>query len=197
MPFIDTPPETDASGSTAELYQKSRASYGYLPNMTKLFAHRPEVFEAWVTLNGAIKSNMDLRRYELVTIAAARELRSSYCMLAHGKVLLGGMLTAAELKSIVEDPETPDLAQLDREIMRYAAKLVRDAASVQQTDIDALRAHGLTDSEIFDIATAAAVRCFFSKTLDALGASPDTAYAAIEPEVRDALVVGRPIEASS
>jgi alkylhydroperoxidase family enzyme len=41
----------------------------------------------WQQLNGAIKAGMDLRRYELATLAAARRLRSSYCCLAHGKIL--------------------------------------------------------------------------------------------------------------
>ena len=56
-------------------------------NYERAFAERPEVFEAWGALNGAIKAGMDLRRYELATLAAARRLRSSYCCLAHGKVL--------------------------------------------------------------------------------------------------------------
>jgi len=51
------------------------------------FAERPEVYAAWVQLNGAIKAGMDPRRYELATLAAARRLRSSYCCLAHGTVL--------------------------------------------------------------------------------------------------------------
>jgi hypothetical protein len=37
---------------------------------------------------GSISANMDHRRYELATLAAARRLRSSYCMLAHGSVVL-------------------------------------------------------------------------------------------------------------
>jgi len=40
---------------------------------------------------------------------------------------------------------------------------------------------------------AASARCFFSKTLDALGVLPDAGYAELEPDVREALVVGRPI----
>ena len=64
---------------------------------------------------------MDLRRYELATLAAARRLRSSYCSLAAG------------------------------------------------------------------------ARCFFSKTLDALGVRPDADYNDMEPGLRQALVVGRPI----
>ncbi|HXQ85658.1 MAG TPA: carboxymuconolactone decarboxylase family protein, partial [Gaiella sp.] len=56
-------------------------------NFEVAFAERPDVYAAWVELNGAIKASMDLRRYELATLAAARRLRSSYCCLAHGSVL--------------------------------------------------------------------------------------------------------------
>ncbi len=44
-----------------------------------------------------------------------------------------------------------------------------------------------------DVVLAAAARCFFSKTLDALGVLPDASYRELDPELRDALVVGRPI----
>ena len=57
-------------------------------NYERAFEARPDVYAAWGELLGAIKANMDLRRYELATLAAARRLRSSYCSLAHGKVLL-------------------------------------------------------------------------------------------------------------
>ena len=46
------------------------------------------MYSAWKQLNGTIKGGMELRRYELATVAAARELRSSYCTLAHGSVLM-------------------------------------------------------------------------------------------------------------
>jgi hypothetical protein len=46
------------------------------------------VLLAWKQLNGAVKGGMDLRRYELATLAAATQLRSSYCTLAYGSVLM-------------------------------------------------------------------------------------------------------------
>ncbi|HEY2542251.1 MAG TPA: hypothetical protein VGH92_04295, partial [Gaiellaceae bacterium] len=60
-------------------------------------------------------------------------------------------------------------------------------------DLQRLRDLGLTDAEIMDVALAAAARCFFSKTLDALGVLPDATFAELEPGLREALVVGRPI----
>ena len=44
-----------------------------------------------------------------------------------------------------------------------------------------------------DVVLAAPARCFFSKTLDALGVQPDASYAELDPSIRDVLVLGRPI----
>ncbi len=48
--------------------------------------------------------------------------------------------------------------------------------------------------EIFDVTVTAAARCFFSKTLDALGCRADRVYEHIESGLKDALTVGRPID---
>jgi alkylhydroperoxidase family enzyme len=139
-------------------------------------------------LNGAVKAH-DLRRYELATLAAARRLRSSYCALQHGKVL------AQQFMSFQDVPDLPEgLDDADRAVMELAEKVVDDATSVTQADVDKLRALGLTDAEIVDVVLAAAARCFFSKTLDALGVVPDASYAELPSEFREALTVGRPIE---
>jgi hypothetical protein len=77
-----------------------------------------------------------------------------------------------------------------------AEKLARDAASITERDIQELRDHGYSDTEIFDIVAAAAARCFFSKILDALGAEPDAVYAQLEEDLRHRLTVGRSISHS-
>jgi alkylhydroperoxidase family enzyme len=159
-------------------------------NSERAFALRPEVLQAWLQLNGAIKASSDLRRYELATLAAARRLRSSYCALAHGKVLAERFY---DLDAVPRLPEGLDAA--DAAIMRFAEKVVDDATSITQADVDELRAHGLGDGEIVDVVLAAAVRCFFSKTLDALGVQADPDYASLPASFREPLTVGRPIEA--
>jgi alkylhydroperoxidase family enzyme len=169
MPFVDVPG-------------------GEEPNLQRAFAARPEVFKAWQQLNGAIKESADLRRYELATLAAARRLRSSYCCLAHGKVL------AEQFYDYATVPKLPDgLDDADRAIMAFAEKVVIDATGITQADVDELRAHGLSDAEIVDVVLAATARCFFSKTLDALGVQPDAAYSDLPPSFVEASTVGRPI----
>ena len=74
-----------------------------------------------------------------------------------------------------------------------AEQVVDDATAIGDSDVQPLRDLGLSETEIMDVILAAAARCFFSKTLDALGVLPDASYRELEPELREALVVGRPI----
>lgn len=192
--FIHTVAEDAAKGAVADIYDSCRDATGRLPNYARAFSHRPGVMAAWETLIGEIRSGMDARRYELVTLAAARALKSSYCMLAHGMVLLDGHFDADELETVARHPEHPPLTGVEIAIMHFAEKIALDATSVTPFDIDGLKAHGLSDTEIFDIASAAAARCFFAKTLDALGAHPDAHYADLDAKLRNALIVGRPVD---
>ena len=50
-----------------------------------------------------------------------------------------------------------------------------------------------TRSNAAQATLAAAARCFLSKTLDALDVRADASYRDLDPELRDVLVVGRPI----
>lgn len=160
-------------------------------NLEKAFGLRPDVLRAWQQLNGAIKASSDLRRYELATLAAARRLRSSYCCLAHGKVL------AEQFYDFETVPRLPEgLDEADRATMAFAEKVVDDATSITQADVEELRAHGLSDAEVCDVVLAATARCFFSKTLDALGAQPDASYRELGPAFTGPLTVGRPIASS-
>src|SRR5580765_480484 len=136
-------------------------------NSERAFAERPEVLAAWVGLNGAIKAGMDLRRYELATLAAARRLRSSYCCLAHGTVLLERF--DEPLLEIALDHRAAGLDEIDVAVMDLAERVVDDASSIGEDELWRVRELGLSETEIMDVILAAAARCFFSKTLDGLG----------------------------
>ena len=194
MPFIETVPKDQAPPVLAELYEADRQKFGYVPNLTRAFSLRPGVYAAWRELIGQIQAGMELRRYELATVAAAGRLRSSYCMLAHGSVLTTRFMEPEALRAIVADHRNSGLDEVDVAVMDLAEKVADDATSVTQADIDRMRELGLSDPEILDIVLAAAARCFFSKVLDGVGALPDAEYEdKLEPELREALTVGRPI----
>ena len=143
-------------------------------------------------LKETIAGGMDMRRYELATFAAARKLRSSYCSLAHGKILAERFLDPQAVFNLAGGGAGLD--ETETAIMDFAAKVARDACSITEGDVQRLRDPGLSDRDTLDVTVAASARCFFSKTLDAVGALLDSEYAELDPSLRDALTVGRPIE---
>jgi uncharacterized peroxidase-related enzyme len=193
MSYVDPIREQEATPAEAEAIDLDRGPRGSIPNYTTVLARRPAAYLAWKRLSGAIREGMDLRRYELATLAAAKRLRSSYCMLAHGSVLRDRFYDQDEVRAIASDHRAAGLDPVDVAVMDLAEKVAGDATTVTQADVDRLRELGLSDEEIIDVVLAAALRCFFSKTLDALGVQADARFAELDPELREALVVGRPI----
>ncbi len=186
MAFISTPEPAD------DFLEQNRAPAGHIPNFVRTFAARPAVYDAWKQLNGAIKATMDLRRYELATLAAATALKSSYCSLAHGQVLAEKFFSDEEVATLVDEPPADPV---DRAVMAFARKVALAADTITASDVDDLRALGLSDEDVLDITLAAAARSFFSKTLDATGTTPDAAYRTMLPTaLMEKLAVGRPVD---
>lgn len=190
MTFIETVPEDQAQGQLAEIYATEKSSNGFIPNYTRTFGHRPDLYLAWAQLVKTVRSAMDPRRYELATTAAAIALRSTYCSLAHGEKLLGLGSDEDEVRSLVRD-DGSGLREQEKAVLDYAVKVVRSANAVPEDDIERLRSVGLSDTEIFDVAAAAAARSFFSKLLDATGTRPDSIFRERIPGLVDDLTVGR------
>lgn len=194
MAFIHTIPLDEAIGPLKEMYDAELKNRGSVDNTAQAFSLRPVVYTAWNDLLANIRSNLDVRRYELVTLAAASRLRCSYCTLAHGEVLHSQFFSAEQVEAIVQDYRHAGLEPAEVAMLAYAEKIVLNAYKVTPEEIDSLRAFGFSDTDILDIALTAAARSFISKVIDAVGAEPDEKYLDLQPELRQALTVGRPFE---
>ena len=196
--FIDPVPEETATGAIAEIYEDDRQHLGYVPGYTKAFSHHPEAYLAWRQLIGSIRGQMDLRRAELATLAAARELRSDYCSVAHAKILRDKFYDEETVRKIASDPRRADLDEADLAVVEFAGKAARSAMAVTRADVDRLRALGLSDRDVLDVVLAVAARCFFATVLEALGAEPDEQLTgALGPELLEEVLVGRKARAAS
>lgn len=193
MPFIKTIHPADARGALHEMYERQQGAWGHVPNYAKVFCHRPEVMARWGRLLAEIKRPMDKRRLELVTFVAACELRNSACALAHGRTLTE-FFSDETIVGIARDRFDDSVTEAERAIIRFARQVARDASRVTEGQVAELKAHGLNDAEIFDVAATAAGRAFFTKLLDALGAEPDSSFLQLDESFRKPLTLGRPID---
>ncbi|MGA8203171.1 MAG: hypothetical protein WB812_01555 [Woeseiaceae bacterium] len=193
MAFIDTIPPGEASGAVLDMYRRQQDHWGYVPDYAKVFSHRPEALARWGQLLAEIRRPMDDRRFELVTLVVALELRHSACSLAHGKKL-AELIGEDAVIAIAGGRKADALSTADFAIAEFARDIARDARKITHGRVEALKSiHGLTDEEVFDVVATAAARCFFTKVLDALGSEPDSAFMSMSPALRQALTVGRPV----
>lgn len=198
MSHIPPVPEDDATGAAARRFEADLEADGYVHNYSRLFARRPAVYDAWTQLAGTIKGGMGLRRYELATVAAARQLRSSYCTLAHGRVLARQIMEPGQVRDLVAHRSTEAIDDLEVAAMDLAEKVAADPASVTRADVERLLDLGATEDDVLDVVLAAAARCFFSSVLEALAVAPDPELTdGLPPDLVTALAVGRPLPAQA
>lgn len=186
MSIFATPEPTEVSGLAAEFYDDDLAHLGYVPEHTRVMAINPEAYQAWEQLVGAIARPMGMRRYELVTLAAARGVKSEHCLLAHGNKSLR-YIDEDELTRIAFDYREAGLPESEVAMMEFAEKVSTASHAMTDADSQRLRDLGFTDREIVDIALAAAARNYFSRAIQALGVAVDVPPG-LPDTLREALV---------
>ncbi|KRA23807.1 carboxymuconolactone decarboxylase [Microbacterium sp. Root61] len=187
--MIIAPPTVDqATGHVADMYAGDHTVDGFVYAHTQAMAVNPEAHEAFEALVRAVVPSIGFRNYELVTLAAARGIRSAHCLLAHGRrTLRAEVMGEDQLADLAEDYRAAGLSEAEVAMMAYAEKLSTDAASMTDEDSRSLRDHGFSDRQIVDITLAAAARNFFSRALQAL-AVPVDEVPGLSPRLRTALL---------
>ena len=136
MAFIDTIDDHEIDAEVRAMYERQQGHYGYVPNYAKAFCHRPHVMKLWADLQNGIRREMDKRRFELVTFAAAHALRSTACSIAHGTVL-ARFIPAADVLAISRGETPASLSPAEAAMVAFAvdpagnAGLLADVACAQ------------------------------------------------------------------
>jgi uncharacterized peroxidase-related enzyme len=187
--FLDEPDTVDA----AAYLENERDSTGYVMNLERAWAWRPDVAHAFGAVRRQLvdRSTLTRREVALLVCTTARVLGDSYCSLAWG-TKLAGMRGAAAVAEVLQgmDPATSTAREIA--LRRWAEQVVRDPNGTRANQVEALRSAGLSDREIFEATVHVAFRLAFSAVNDALGALPDRELIAAAPsEVREAVTYGR------
>lgn len=189
--FIAAPAD---SAETESVYQSSAASQGFVMNLTRAWAWRPEVFEGFAALRNQLTSQSALSKRELAILvcAAAAERGDAYCSLAWGRTLAQEAGSVAVAAAVIAGDPCKGLSVRDRALALWARKVVRDPNATTAADVQALRSAGISEREVFEATVFIAFRMAFSTVNTALGVHPDRRLAEqVAAEVRDAVTFGR------
>lgn len=191
--FIAPVSEDSAPDDVAAMFAADRERWGFLPNFTLAFSHHPRAYAGWLHLITAIRGDMDGRRFELATLAAARTIGTTYCSVAHA-TMLRRWYDPEAIAAIAQDHHHAGLDEADVAVMDFAELVARDPVAVTEEDVARLRARGLDDRDVLDIVLAVAARAFFATVIESLGSRADESLTALLDErLVELMTVGRPV----
>lgn len=158
--FITAPLLTD---ETQRVYEASAASMGFVMNLTKAWAWRPEVFDGFAALRNQLTGHSSLTKRDLAVLvcATAAQMGDSYCSLAWGRTL-AQEASATVAAAVITNAAEEALTNRDRALAAWARKVVADPNATTAADVADLQAVGLSEKEVFEATVFIAFRQAFS-----------------------------------
>lgn len=150
MPLLAPVDPATATGKTADLLAQVKKETGSIGNMMKVMANSPTLLNAWLSLHGVVAGgNLPAAVQERLAISTAQLNGCEYCLSAH--TFLGGRvakLDASELDAARRGESSyPHVDAL----VKLSNAIAENAGAIDESQIQAARAAGVTDDEIGEI----------------------------------------------
>ncbi len=174
--------EASLPDDIASVYAKNRERIGFVPNVFRAYARRPEHFRAFMQYHDVLmKGDGGLSRAEreAIVVAVSSENACQYCVTAHGAALriLGKDPVLAE--QIAVNWRTADLTPRLRVMLSFASRVNEPGFAADDDEIAALRSAGFSDDDVWDIAAIAAFFGFSNRMAGALDMRPNAEFYAM------------------
>jgi uncharacterized peroxidase-related enzyme len=156
------PELTDLPDDMRQRILEVQARAGFVPNVFLALAHRPAEWRAFMAYHDALllKDTGSLTKgdREMIIVATSAANQCLYCVVAHGAIL-----RVYEKKPLVADQvavnyRKADITPRQRAMLDFAMKTCTASHTLEDADFAALRAHGFSDDDAWDIG---AITAFF------------------------------------
>jgi uncharacterized peroxidase-related enzyme len=172
--WFPVPDESELPADLQGLFRKARERIGFVPNVFRAYSFRPERLSAWFAhFRSVMEGTPGLS-------AAEREMIAVVVLVAHGAALREAWGDPVMADRITLDWRRADgLTERQRAICAHADKLTRTPLECTEEDLEALRAHGLSDEDVWDVIEVAAMYNFTNRLALATGQIPNAEYHAL------------------
>ena len=132
---------------------------GFVPNVFLALAHRPEEFRAFFAYHDALMEKaegLSKAEREMIVVATSGANNCQYCVVAHGAILRIRAKNPLVADQVAINYRKADITPRQRAMLDFAMTVALEAATVGEADFAALRKHGFSDEDIWDIGAIAA-----------------------------------------
>src|SRR3954452_7097434 len=153
----DLPPELQ------ERFADIEGRSGFLPNVFAALAWRPAEAAAFFAMHDALMDKetpaLSKAERELIVVATSAANDCLYCVVAHGAIARIRARDPYVADQVAVDWRKAPLPARMHAVLAVALRLATDPAAVTAEDLEGLRAHGLTEDDVWDVG---AIVAFFA-----------------------------------
>jgi len=140
----------EATGKTKELFNGVQSKLGMVPNMMRTMGNSSAVLEGYLNLSGALGHGaLGAKTGELIALAVAESNACDYCLSAHS--FIGEKLVGIDTPSLTAARDGNSGHAKTDAALKFAQALVAKRGSVNDGDVNTVKAAGYTDGEVGEI----------------------------------------------
>jgi len=167
------PPET------RKYFDVCEDKLGLVPNVLRAYAFDIEKLNAFTAMYNDLmlsESGLSKLEREMIAVVVSSINRCWYCQVAHGAAVrqLSGRPELGE--AMVMNWRMAELDDRQRAMLRFAEKVTKASAEVEEADRQALRDAGFSDRDIWDIASVVGFFSMSNRVASATGMRPNPEY---------------------
>jgi uncharacterized peroxidase-related enzyme len=139
-----------------------QAKAGFVPNVFLALAHRPAEWRAFMAYHDALLlkegGSLSKGEREMIIVATSAANQCLYCVVAHGAILRVYEKAPLLADAIAVNHRKAPITPRQRAMLDFAMKVSTASHTIEEADFAALRAHGFSDEDAWDIG---AITAFF------------------------------------
>jgi uncharacterized peroxidase-related enzyme len=177
--WFPVPDESAVPDNLQRLFAKARERLGFVPNVFRVYAYRPERLSAWFAHFRQLhepSANLGAADREMIAVVVSAANGCLYCLVAHGAALRAELGDPVLGERISYDWRRAGLDARRRAICAYAEKLTLAPRELTREDLQTLLDVGLTNEEAWDVAEIAAMYNFTNRMAMATNMLPNADY---------------------
>lgn len=174
VPALETLPD-DVRDRILAVQEKA----GFVPNVFLALAVRPGEFRAFVAYHDALMERpggLTKAEREMIVVATSGANQCHYCVVAHGAILRIRAKDPLIADQIAINYRKADITPRQRAMLDFAMLVSRAAETVEESHREALRAHGFSDDDIWDIGAISAFFAMSNRLANAIALRPNDEF---------------------
>src|SRR3954464_2051587 len=181
--WFPVPDEPDLPPELQGLFRAARERIGFVPNVFRTYAFRPERLSAWFAHFRMLHEEtpgLNAAEREMIAVVVSMANGGPYCLARRGAALGEAWGDPVMADRITLDwRRAAGLSDRQRAICAMAERLRLQPLECTEAELDGLRSHGLSDEDAWDVIEVAAMYNFTNRLPLATGQLPDPEYHAL------------------